>query len=104
MARRVSRSAQRVDASEAESEQRERTAPNRVLFTRARLDALLETRPHRQQVILDTKQGGLCVLVSRGPKHKRQATVTFRVCYYLRGNSGKPQYVKIGRYPDDNYS
>jgi hypothetical protein len=33
---------------------------------------------------------------------QRQATVTFRVVYYMR--PGKPQYLKIGRYPDDTYT
>jgi hypothetical protein len=54
-------------------------------------------------VIWDTVQDGLCVLISRGPKEKRQATVTFRVCFYLRSLPGKPQYIKLGRYPDDTY-
>ena len=45
--------------------------------TKARLDNLLKTgRPHRQKTIWDTKETGLSVLISRGPKHKRQATVT----------------------------
>jgi integrase len=73
-----------------------------MLFTKARLDDLLKTRPHRQSVIWDAKASGLCVLVSRGAEHKRQATVTFRVVYYLR--SGKPTYLKIGRYPDGTYT
>ena len=40
------------------------------------------------------------MLVSRGPKHKRQATVTFRVVYYLKSQPGKPHYLALGRYPD----
>ena len=71
-------------------------------FTKARLDSLLKSgRPHRQKSIWDTKETGLSVLVSRGPKHKRQATVTLRVVYYLKDKPGVPRYVKLGRYPDD---
>jgi integrase len=72
-------------------------------FTKAFLDGLRSVRPHQQQVIWDNKQDGLCVLVSRGPKNKRSATVTFRVCFYLKNLAGKPQYVSLGRYPDDDY-
>jgi integrase len=75
--------------------------PRKMLFTKARLDELLKTRPHQQRVIWDSKASGLCVLVSRGAKDQRQATVTFRVVYYLR--PGKPMYLKIGRYPDDSF-
>jgi hypothetical protein len=51
--------------------------PGRRVGTKARLDNLLKTgRPHRQKTIWDTKETGLSVLISRGPKHKRQATVT----------------------------
>ena len=71
-------------------------------FTKARLDTLLKSgRPHRQKSIWDTKETGLSVLISRGPKHKRQATVTLRVVYYLKDRPGKPRYWKLGRYPDD---
>jgi hypothetical protein len=75
-------------------------------FTKASLDreARANHRPHRQRVIWDSRQDGLCVLISRGPKEKRQATVTFRVCFYLKSQPGKPQYVKIGRYPDGSYA
>jgi integrase len=81
------------------------TLPDRMEFTKARLDNLLKTgRPHRQKTIWDTKETGLSVLISRGPKHKRQATVTLRVVYYLKDKPGVPRYVKIGRYPDDTYT
>jgi len=71
-------------------------------FTKTRLDDLLRSgRPHRQKMIWDTKERGLSVLISRGPKDKRQATVTFRVVYYLKDSPGKPRYFKLGRYPDD---
>ena len=73
-------------------------------FTKAKLDELLRTRPHRQSMIWDTEEKGLAVLISRGPKHKRQATVTFRVAYYLPSRPGKPLYLKIGRYPDGTYT
>ena len=74
-------------------------------FTKARLDHLLKTgRPHRQKSIWDTKERGLSVLVSRGPKHRRQATLTLRVTYYLKDKPGKPRYVKIGRWPDGTYT
>ncbi|WP_439924717.1 tyrosine-type recombinase/integrase [Nitrobacter sp. JJSN] len=78
-----------------------RSAAEKIEFTKARLDELLRNgRPQRQKAIWDTKQDGLCVLVSRGPKHKRQATLTFRVAYYLTDHPGKPRYVSLGRYPD----
>jgi hypothetical protein len=81
-----------------------RETPSHMEFTKKRLDALCAVRPHKQRVYWDTAQDGkgLCVLVSRGPKGGK-ATVTFRVLYYLQG-TGKPQYLKIGRYPDDSYS
>jgi integrase len=77
-----------------------RNAPNRDRLTEAKLNDLLRVRPHKQEVVWDDEYG-LCVLVSRGPKNKRQATVTFRVVYYLKTEPGKPQYKKIGRYPTD---
>jgi integrase len=71
-------------------------------FTKARIDELLRNgRPQRQKMIWDTRTKGLCVLVSRGPKDKRQATVTFRVVYYLKDSPGRPRYKKLGRYPND---
>jgi integrase len=77
-----------------------RSEPERTLFTKAKLNELLRNRPHRQRIIWDTEEVGLSVLVSRGPKHKRQATVTFRVVYYLKGKPGVPRYKVLGRYPD----
>lgn len=87
---------------EFETIEAKRTAPNKIKFTEAVLNEKISKRPHRQETIWDAKQDGLCVLVSRGPKGKRQATVTFRVCYYLK--PGKPEYVKLGRYPDGSYT
>jgi hypothetical protein len=78
----------------------EREQPRQQNLTKAFLDGLLRTRPHAQDLIWDSKQTGLHVLVSRGPKDKRQATVTFRVVYYLKSQPGKPHYLKLGRYPD----
>jgi integrase len=77
-----------------------RSEPERTLFTKAKLDELLRNRPHRQKIIWDDKEVGLSVLVSRGPKHRRQATVTFRVVYYLKGKPGVPRYMVLGRYPE----
>jgi integrase len=79
-----------------------RRAAEKIEFTKARLDELLRSgRPQRQKTIWDTKQDGLCVLVSRGPKRKRKATLTFRVVYYLKDSPGKPRYKALGRYPDE---
>ena len=78
------------------TEKPKRAAPNKMLFTNARLDEYLSKRPHEQEVVWDEKEDGLCVLVSRGPKGKRSGTVTFRVVYYLE--PGKPSYLKLGRY------
>jgi hypothetical protein len=78
-----------------------RAATNRVLLTVALLDEERSKRPHQQKVIWDAKTDGLCVLISRGPRHKRQATVTFRVVYYLKDRPGEPRYIKLGRYPDE---
>jgi hypothetical protein len=75
--------------------------PNKHKLTTAYLDDLLRTRPHRQYVVWDTKETGLHVLVSPGSKHKKQATVTLRTCYYLPDRPGVPKYLKLGRYPDD---
>jgi hypothetical protein len=80
------------------------TSNRKVLLTRGVLNAELGKRPDGQRVVWDSKQSGLCVLVSPGPKGGRQATVTFRVAFYLRGQPGKPQYVKLGRYPDEQYT
>ena len=65
------------------------------------LDGLLKARPQRQRTIWDTEENGLCVLISRGPKDQKRATVTFRVVYYLRDKPGLPLYKKLGRYPDE---
>ena len=76
--------------------------PDRMEFSKAKLDTLLKSgRPHRQKTIWDTREVGLSVLISRGPKHKRQATLSLRVVYYLKDRPGKPRYWKLGRYPDD---
>src|SRR6516165_412757 len=75
--------------------------PNKHKLTTAYLDNLLRTRLHRQYVVWDTKETGLHVLVSPGSKHKKQATVTLRICYYLPDRPGVPKYLKLGRYPDD---
>jgi hypothetical protein len=90
---------------QADAQQDRRSAAQRMQFSKANLDriARADHRPHGQMTIWDTKGNGLCVLVSRGPKEKRQATVTFRVCFYLRSLPGKPQYVRLGRYPNDQY-
>ena len=81
-----------------------RRQAQRVKLTKSLLDEKLGVRRHRQAVIWDTEETGLSVLISRGPKHKRQATLTFRVVYYLKNTPGKPRYLKIGRYPDGAYS
>lgn len=77
---------------------------NRVNLTTAFLDAERAKRPHRQKLIWDTVEPHLCVLVSRGPKHERRATLTFRVVYYLKTHPGKPHYKKLGRYPDGTFA
>jgi hypothetical protein len=77
--------------------------PNKKMLTRSLLEERLRVRPHDQETIWDTKQDGLCALISRGPASKRQATISLRVCYYLKSKPGKPQYIKIGRYPDGEY-
>ena len=83
------------------AEAAKRRAPARELLTKALLDAKLGVRPHRQSMIWDSKEPGLSVLVSRGPKDKKQATLSFRVVYYLKSNPGKPRYLHLGRYPED---
>lgn len=75
------------------------SSPNRIKFTTAILNDLQRTRAQRQEVFWDSKETGLCVLRSRGPKNRRQATLTFRVVYYLPDQPGKPHYKVIGRYP-----
>ena len=58
-------------------------APRETMeFTESKLKDLLKGgRPQRQSVIWDTKATGLSVLISRGPKEKRQATLSLRVVY-----------------------
>jgi hypothetical protein len=76
--------------------------PKHMKFTEAALNKLLSNgRPQRQTVYWDSEARGLCVLVSRGPKHKRQATITFRVLYYMKDRPGEARYYKIGRWPDE---
>lgn len=48
--------------------------PSREALTKPLLNGLLKTR-------WDTKETGLQVLVSRGPKHQRKPTISFRVVY-----------------------
>jgi len=76
-------------------------APNRKRLTSTELDRLARAKPDRQYVVWDDKETGLHVLISPGPKHKKQATVTWRVVYYLRDEPGVPKYLKLGRYPND---
>lgn len=82
-----------------------RREPTRFLFTRESLDKKMAVRPHRQQILWDSnsKENGLSVLVSRGSKRARHATLTFRVVYYLPTAPGKPRYKVLGRYPDGQY-
>src|SRR5262249_18172312 len=70
---------------------------NRLKFSKQSLDKLARSKHQKQITVGDSGQPGLCVLVS-------QATVTFRVAFYLPSIPGKPQYVKIGRYPDGQYT
>jgi hypothetical protein len=76
-----------------------KAAVNRLTFTAAQLDELVKARAHRQETFWDDKETGLCVLRSRGPKNKKQSTLTFRVVYYLPSKPGMPRYKAIGRYP-----
>jgi integrase len=76
-------------------------AANRINLTKTELDKLATSNHHAQKLVWDSKERHLCVLVSRGPKHAKRATVTFRVVYYLPSRPGKPQYMKIGRWPDE---
>jgi hypothetical protein len=75
----------------------------REAFTPRMLNSLRSVRAQRQEIHWDGKEIGLCVLRSPGPKDKGQSTLTFRVAYYLPSQPGKPQYVKLGRYPDGEY-
>jgi integrase len=85
---------------QTEPTEQARRTPKRLLLTKKVLDDLRSVRPHRQHMIWDTKETGLSVLVSRGPKSKRQATLTFRVTFYLPNLPGKPRYKALGRYPE----
>ena len=77
-----------------------KSQPNRAHFTKELLEAKRRVRPARQAVLWDTDTTGFQVLISRGPAHKRQATLTYRVVYYLPDSPGKPRYLKLGRFPD----
>lgn len=76
----------------------EKSEPNRIEFKKDKLDEWLREKPDKQQTKWDTKQTGLCVLISLGPAHKPEATVTFRVCYYLPREPGKPRYQALHAY------
>jgi hypothetical protein len=76
----------------------------KTLLTVSMLNAELTKRPHKQRVVWDSKQAGLCVLISRGAKNAHRATVNFRVAFYLKNIPGKPQYISLGRYPDGQYT
>jgi integrase len=80
---------------------REVAPPRRERLTTAVLDNLLRTRPHKPCLIWDNKETGFHVLVNRGPKHRKQATVTFRVVYYLKDQPGRPHSMRLGRYLDE---
>jgi hypothetical protein len=90
-------------AKKPRKERAEFKEPNKQTLTKRMLDAALSKRPHQQQTIWDEKQPGLCALISRGRADKRGATISLRVCYYLKSKPGKPQYLKLGRYPDGVY-
>ena len=81
-----------------------RAARNTKHLTKELFDRYTKERPREQKIIWDEEETGLCVLISPGPKHKDEGTVTFRVCYYLRDDPGKPRYLKLGRYPDGTYT
>jgi integrase len=83
---------------------KKRAARKTEKLTKELLDPYTKRRPREQKVIWDDEETGLCVLISPGPKHKDEGTVTFRVCYYLRDDPGKPRYLKLGRYPDGTYT
>jgi hypothetical protein len=78
-------------------------APRETMeFTEPKLKDLLKGgRPQRQSVTWDTKATGLSVLISRGPKEKRQATLSLRVVYCLKDHPSKPRYKWLGKYPRD---
>jgi len=88
-------------AGEAAENRKAQRKAERTFTTTKHLDKLRRTRPHRQHMVWDSEEKSLSVLVSRGPKHKRQATLTFRAVYYLPSAPGKPRYKKLGRYPDE---
>jgi integrase len=78
-------------------------AARTMQFTKTELDKLTRANHHHQQVIWDEAlrarhQARLCVLVSKGPKHTKRATVSFRAIFYLPSHPGKPHYMKIGRW------
>jgi integrase len=101
------RASKAAKAAPAEVSERPESAPaksNRTELTRAKLDALRKVRPHKPSVIWDTKVTGLAVLINRGRRDARSATLAFRTVFYLRTAPGKPVYMSIGRYPDGTYS
>jgi Phage integrase family/Arm DNA-binding domain len=71
-------------------------------LTAKRLEELRRSRPPAQRTVWDSGATGLCVLVSpgRGP----EATVSWRVVYYLPSRPGKPHYLTLGRYPEGEYA
>jgi hypothetical protein len=78
-----------------------KAGPRRAEFDKKKLDKFLELKPERPLIFWDEgSRHGLHVLVTPG---RLQATVTLRVCYYLKGEKGKPRYKTLGRWPDGDY-
>jgi integrase len=71
---------------------------NRVTFTNLYLDRLLKQKPDEQVTIWDSRSDGLCILHNPGKSHRKESSITWRCCFYLKSEPGKPKYVKIGSY------
>ncbi len=82
----------------------------KIKFTKTELEKLTRSNHHSSQVTYwDTDlqarhQARLCALVSKGPKHSKRATVSFRAIFYLPSHPGRPNYVTLGRWPHGTFT
>ena len=80
-----------------------KAGPRRAKFNKKQqLAKLLDSKPDRPLIVWDEGGYGLHVLVKPG-RADRQAKVILRVCYYLKGELGKPRYKVLGHWPDGKY-
>ena len=83
----------------------ERGEARRIDFSaKDALNKLRKDKPDKQTLVWDGgSQAGLHMLVSPGPAHMKEATLTLRVCFYMKNRPGVPRYKALGRWPDGKH-